>query len=479
MLIIQDGSTRNLKSDTSSKGNFSILSRPVMAECANPTMLENLSKEKKSDSESPNPPTALKAKIYSNNLTNQLANKRTDDIPPAASPNTPDRKKESLTEAYTPEQAFSYASPESTLKRGISSDFKHSSSVNSIYKSPTPIVRLLKSSPIAKCQSPSMPNLIDRNLAFRFPRQSIKLVNAQLNVATDLYSCLGTCLGATDLMIVGVLGLDGAGKSTIASILAGELAELGSDQVTEVVTDKNDVESVGVSCKVISKNSISLEQRKSRGIDLLLSSGTDDTPGNIILLDTEPILSSHYLDEMSLTPKNSKSQDDTKHTSKAGTSQYQRISLKKIEANSIQQAIFLFSVCHYVVFVYDDLSDFSILKDFIHRVDLSLQQVHASNRLADCKLSGQNRLDDSFHVAKLLFIANRLDAHSIPSNLHQFDQLRCIAVHGNSLSENDQHPSTPQSSVLFLPELQSSSNSEVGRFRLDPLCEFERENIRL
>nr|CCA24454.1 AlNc14C241G9459 [Albugo laibachii Nc14] len=474
--LFSDGSARKLRSDTPSKGNFSILSRPVMADCGN---IESLSNEERNDCKSPESPRIMRMKTYTNTSTNASDSKGIDDTSGVTSGNTPDRKKERLMGTYTPEKAFSSTSPDSTLKSRISPESIQSSSVNPNYKSPTPIVRLLKSSPIATCQSPSMPNSADKKLAFRFPKQSIRLVTAQLNIATDIYSCLGSCLGATDLMVIGILGLDGAGKSTIASILAGELAELGADQVTKAGTDTHDVERAGGSPKAVSEKSIFLEKNGTRGIDLFLSSGTSATPGNIIVLDTEAILSSHRLAEMSLTSKNSKSQDDTKHTSKAGSSQYQRISLKKIEANSIQQAIFLFSVCHYVISVYDDLSDFHTLKDFIYQVDLSLQQVHASNRLADCRLPGQNRLDDSSHVAELILVANRANANSIFEDLLHFDQLQCISIHSKHCSKSDEHTLTHRSSLLSLPELQSSRNLEIGQFRLDPLSEFERKAAHL
>uniref|UniRef100_A0AAV1UTF1 Uncharacterized protein n=1 Tax=Peronospora matthiolae TaxID=2874970 RepID=A0AAV1UTF1_9STRA len=52
------------------------------------------------------------------------------------------------------------------------------------------------------------------------PSSCVKLITPQMQFATNLSTQLGTCLELTNFTVVGVLGFDGVGKSTVLSLLA-------------------------------------------------------------------------------------------------------------------------------------------------------------------------------------------------------------------------------------------------------------------
>jgi len=173
--------------------------------------------------------------------------------------------------------------------------------------------------------------------------QTTKLMSPQLELATDE---LRAMLGDTaDFTVVGVLGSQGVGKSTIMSLLAGaawheEPASAapagGSYTPAYAVGGEAGTAACAVQCGLADAPflSASLDARLRAehgtvGIDVAV------TPERLILLDTQPLLSASVLLAMqgSALPPNAQSHENLH------------------EVQALQLAMLVLSVCHVVVLV--------------------------------------------------------------------------------------------------------------------------------
>ncbi|XP_033223438.1 protein SMG9 [Belonocnema kinseyi] len=126
-----------------------------------------------------------------------------------------------------------------------------------------------------------------------------------------------------DFLVVGCLGTQGVGKSTIMSLLASsEMSDLFSAQ------NLSHQES-GSNC--------------TRGIDFYV------TKNRVIYLDTQPILSSSVIDY------------SASFEQKKGTSDFGNVETN-LELQSLQFAAFLFSVCHVIIFTQDWFVDPNLMR---------------------------------------------------------------------------------------------------------------------
>ena len=122
----------------------------------------------------------------------------------------------------------------------------------------------------------------------------------------------------TEFLVVGVLGMQGVGKSTIMSLLAG--------------TRPQQVVSRAQPFKTSSRDTLECAMHQTCGIDMAVSAE------RVILLDTQPILSMSVLDRLHQHER--QIPVDMKVDSYA-------------ELQASQIAAFLFSVCHVVIVVQD------------------------------------------------------------------------------------------------------------------------------
>nr|XP_054510066.1 nonsense-mediated mRNA decay factor SMG9 isoform X3 [Agelaius phoeniceus] len=153
-------------------------------------------------------------------------------------------------------------------------------------------------------------------------KTSIKLVDEQMNWCD---SALEFLLEQTDVLVVGALGLQGTGKSTVMSLLAGNQPE-------------EDPRSF-----VFRPQPPELRERggaQTGGIDLFI------TQERVLFLDTQPILSPAHLDHLINNDRKLPPEFALPHA--------------YVETQSLQIAAFLFTVCHVVLLVQDWFTDLGL-----------------------------------------------------------------------------------------------------------------------
>ncbi|XP_058679126.1 nonsense-mediated mRNA decay factor SMG9 isoform X6 [Ammospiza caudacuta] len=155
-------------------------------------------------------------------------------------------------------------------------------------------------------------------------KSSIKLVDEQMNWCD---SALEFLLEQTDVLVVGALGLQGTGKSTVMSLLAGNQPE-------------EDPRSF-----VFRPQPPELRERggaQTGGIDLFI------TQERVLFLDTQPILSPAHLDHLINNDRKLPPEFALPHA--------------YVETQSLQIAAFLFTVCHVVLLVQDWFTDLGLYR---------------------------------------------------------------------------------------------------------------------
>lgn len=259
------------------------------------------------------------------------------------------------------------------------------------------------------------------------PPMSVKLINAQYQFATDLSSKLSGCLELTNFTVVGVLGFEGVGKSTLMSLLHTAHERLPHKQQQQSREspspspstrqkkrnggNNNNTSSDKASTSMIfepqSFETLIAGNHETTGVDMALSHDpTGATPNSLVLLDTQPMLSSAMLCEL---------------LSKNESPRFGALTPEQqVEVHSYQLATFLLSICHYVVIAHDTLADLHVVR--------FLQQIEA--KLQNCRLPNISGGVKDKHVAKLLFVANGL-----PDTALLFKEQRMLTHHVQALDK--------------------------------------------
>ncbi|MBN3304513.1 nonsense-mediated mRNA decay factor SMG9 [Amia ocellicauda] len=155
-------------------------------------------------------------------------------------------------------------------------------------------------------------------------KHSIKLVDDQMSWCDSAMEYLRD---QTDMLVVGVIGLQGCGKSSIMSLLSAN-------------TPEEDPRSY-----VFRAQSQEIKERggnQSSGIDFFI------TQERVIFLDTQPILSPSILDHLINNDRKLPPEYNLPHT--------------YVEMQSLQIAAFLLTVCHVVIVVQDWFTDLSLCR---------------------------------------------------------------------------------------------------------------------
>ncbi|XP_061300483.1 nonsense-mediated mRNA decay factor SMG9, partial [Pezoporus flaviventris] len=155
-------------------------------------------------------------------------------------------------------------------------------------------------------------------------KSSIKLVDEQMNWCD---SALEFLLEQTDVLVVGALGLQGTGKSTLLSLLAANQPD-------------EDPRSF-----VFRPQGPELRERggsQTGGIDFFI------TQERVVFLDTQPLLSPALLDHLINNDRKLPPEYGLPHT--------------YVEMQSLQIAAFLFTVCHVVLLVQDWFTDLGLYR---------------------------------------------------------------------------------------------------------------------
>ncbi|KAL2084313.1 hypothetical protein ACEWY4_019831 [Coilia grayii] len=155
-------------------------------------------------------------------------------------------------------------------------------------------------------------------------KHSIKLVDDQMNWCDSAMEYLRD---QTDMLVVGVLGLQGTGKSTVMSFLSANAPE--EDQRAYVFrAQTQEIKERG--------------GNQSSGIDFYI------TQERVIFLDTQPILSPSILDHLINNDRKLPPEYNLPHT--------------YVEMQSLQIAAFLFTVCHVVIILQDWFTDINLYR---------------------------------------------------------------------------------------------------------------------
>ncbi|KAM7315629.1 protein SMG9 [Ixodes scapularis] len=138
-----------------------------------------------------------------------------------------------------------------------------------------------------------------------------------------------------DFYVVGVVGMQGSGKSTVMSILSGQYGQAGERHLFR--PQSRELRELGQHC--------------TTGVDIYV------TPERMILLDTQPVLSASVMDHMIQFEKKTPGGGDFHSLENAHMMQ------------SLQMASFLMAVCHTVVVVQDWFADPNFLSSSAAYVD--------------------------------------------------------------------------------------------------------------
>ncbi|KAF4031940.1 hypothetical protein GN244_ATG16194 [Phytophthora infestans] len=197
------------------------------------------------------------------------------------------------------------------------------------------------------------------------PSTSVKLITPQLQFATDLSVKLGNCLDLTNFTVVGVMGFENVGKSTILSLLAQ--TKIGDKELFSTR----------------SLDALVMDRHETTGVDLAISM-VAGAGHPTVLLDSQPLLSSSMLADLL---ERNESQRFNALTPE-----------QQIEAASYQIAVFLCSICHYVVVVHDGLAYQASVTDLLRKIE---------QKLAQCRLPSVSG-NSQRHTAQLLYVANNV-----------------------------------------------------------------------
>lgn len=180
--------------------------------------------------------------------------------------------------------------------------------------------------------NPSEANTLEVKLA-QYPEMkgSVKLIDEALQWCDQTFEFLQD---QCEFLVVGIVGLQSTGKSTIMSLLAGSQG---------FKTSK-----LGV-FKPQSKEQRELGEHCTRGIDIFV------TNHRLILLDVQPMLSASVMDHMI--------QFEKKFPSEYSSTE------NALEIQSLQIAAFLLTVCHTVILVQDWFTDPNLLR-FIQTAEM-------------------------------------------------------------------------------------------------------------
>ncbi|KAK3595770.1 hypothetical protein CHS0354_025404 [Potamilus streckersoni] len=199
--------------------------------------------------------------------------------------------------------------------------------------------------------------------AFPEMTKSVKLID-------DMYQWCETAnemlLDQTDFLVVGVLGLQGVGKSTIMSLLAGNSP---SDSYRSFVFTQQ------------SKEAKEICDHQTNGLDIFV------TAERIILIDTQPVLSASVMEHLIRNDK----KFSTEYT----------FAENCVEIQSLQLAAFLMTVCHVVLVVQDWFVD----TNFMHFLLTAEMLKPASHSVSHESGTGQEDVNE--YNPHIVFIQNK------------------------------------------------------------------------
>lgn len=206
----------------------------------------------------------------------------------------------------------------------------------------------------------------------------VKLIDEALQWCDNAMEFL---LDQNDFYVVGVLGLQGSGKSTVLSLISGNNGH--GRQVFKAQTDE--LAELGAHC--------------TNGVDIYITSE------RVILLDTQPVLSASVMDRIIQYEKKSLSGPEYTSTENA------------LQMQSLQITAFLMAVCHTIVVVQDWFTDPNLLR-FIQAAEML--KPATPNNLHEMTSSVDDILE---YYPHLVFVQNKCTQFDYsPENIAEMDR---------------------------------------------------------
>jgi len=248
-----------------------------------------------------------------------------------------------------------------------------------------------------------------------FPAESISLIDSAFQWSDKAFE---TLLDQNDFVVVGCVGMQAAGKSTLMSMISGQ--PIDSIEKTRLVfrpQKRSDLE------KCI---------HRTVGVDMYI------TPGRLILLDTQPLLSPSMLDQYL--------RYDRKVPSEYSTAEI------CLEIQALQILTFLYTVCHVVLVVQDHFTDLNLLN--LLKTAEMLKPSTVSHAAQDG--SGTNPEDYTEYFPYIVFAYTCCGPHMFELHvLHSICEMTC------KLFENSRLRIRNSASILRGPLMACSQLSDT------------------
>ncbi|KAL3858099.1 hypothetical protein ACJMK2_012710 [Sinanodonta woodiana] len=263
--------------------------------------------------------------------------------------------------------------------------------------------------------------------------KSVKLID-------DMYQWCETAnemlMDQTDFLVVGVLGLQGVGKSTIMSLLAGNSP---SDSYRSFVFTPQ------------SKDAREICDHQTNGVDIFVTSE------RIILIDTQPILSASVMEHL------------IRHDKKFST-EY-TFAENCVEMQSLQLAAFLMTVCHVVLVVQDWFVD----TNFMHFL-LTAEMLKPASHSASHE-SGTGQDDVNEYNPHIVFIQNKATRADFSAENYKTMRKTYSKIFESSKLKTKSFVSMAVGKLI--PALSTgnrSSSNDINLFLLPPIDAPKLEN---
>ncbi|XP_071481507.1 nonsense-mediated mRNA decay factor SMG9-like [Diadema antillarum] len=246
-------------------------------------------------------------------------------------------------------------------------------------------------------------------------------------------------LDQTDFLVVGVLGMQGSGKSTVMSLLAGSEHTDPCNSFIFETQSQATAEQAG---------------HQTSGVDMFI------TEERIILLDTQPVLSSSILDRLLGPEKQVVPQEFSSPEHYA-------------EMQSLHVAAFLLTVCHVVLLVEDWFSDVGLM-EFLKRAEMLKPSTPPPSSSQSESSSAENHED---FVPNIVFVQNKAGRESFqPIAVNAMEQSICSLMATSKLKYTG-CSSLARSGVM--PSLNSKTLPlDVNLFLLPAFDSEDKENTQ-
>jgi len=256
-------------------------------------------------------------------------------------------------------------------------------------------------------------------------KQPMKLLDESQSFCDGIADYLGD---NQDFLVIGVLGLQNTGKSTILNILAKNSPE--EDEIFRVQSFEHQM----------------LAEHCTNGIDVYVNSRRH------IFLDCQPLMSASVLDRsVQLEKKNAPEYASSENT---------------IQVHSLQLIGFMFSVCHVVVLVQDWFMDFGLIR---------LLQGAETLKPVTPTSGDDNQVIEYF--PNLVLVHNKCEVADFEEDsLEEIRECYSLAWSKSRLHWKSKDSDSPH--LILLPD-QEGERADSLSFRIRPRVDIERAGRQL